>query len=139
MILQAALQHKQEVFKCPPHVLHPSLTLNLLASLTCCASCCASRLHSQRPHPTNNAFSASLSHPVMSCTFASLSSRFSRPRSFGVTHLAPMACCAPLVAPLAFTSQQLHSANNGVLRQQYTAKETKNPRVSYIERLCNTR
>ena len=44
--------------------------------------------------------------------FTSLSSHLSRPWSFGVTHLAHIACCTSLAVPLAFTSQQLHTANN---------------------------
>ena len=46
--------------------------------------------------------------------FTSVSSHPSCPRSFSVTHLAPATCCAPLTTTLAFMSQQLHSANNGV-------------------------
>ena len=122
MLLQAACKRVYNASKGFSNVPHTSYTLTCLQSSSITfllrGFCCASRLHSQRLHPTNDAFSASLPHPVMSCLFHVIVVPSFRPRSLGVTHLNPIACYAPLAAPLALTSQPLHSANNGVLHSR---------------------
>ena len=50
--------------------------------------------------------------PVMSYTPHVPIIQSSYPQSLGVTQLAPTVCCASLIAPLPFTSQQLHTTNN---------------------------
>ena len=123
-----ALQCKRKVLSIP----HTSYTLTYLQSSNIThllrASCYASRLHSQWLHPTNEAFSASLSHPVMSCPFHVPVVPSSPPRSLGVTHLAPIAC----YAPLAFTSQPLHSANNGVLHSRDFLRASRRPHPVFL-------
>ena len=111
MLLQGACKRVYNANKRFSNVPHTSYTLTYLQSSSItyllCASCCASRLHSQRLHPTNDAFSASLSHPVMSCPFHVTVVPSFPPSIFGChspgahSLLCPSRCASRLHVPAA--------------------------------------